>query len=172
MDQDNPSYTSPPDLGWNNDAAWIAYVEDLRPAIESIASKYSTDHGLKEDAVQNAMIELLHQFPEQTRGFEELIRDEITQARWQEILKSYCLNIARNQILSTLSSHTTGDLYVGRTHVTRKITQGTKRKIKSHSPSRYVSLDQLVEDSGLQVSEEGDLSWSNFRELSYGDEDT
>lgn len=172
MDLSNIEYSHTRDeLGWNNDPQWIYYVESLRTQIGIIATKFTMDDALREDAVQNAILELLHQYPEQVRGFEDYVLGNIEEERWQEILKSFCLTVARNDILSTLSSHTTGNIYVGRTHVSRSTdATGVKRKVKTHIPARYVSLDQLVSDSGLQISEHGDLSWVKFNEVGNAEE--
>lgn len=165
--------TQLPTIRWNNEEAWVTYVTAITPQITAIATKYTADFALREDAVQNALIELLMQHPEEIRGFEDFCRGEITEDRWQDILLSYCLTVARNEILSTLSSHTTGNIYVGRTQVRRvERLDGTTMKVKTHIPARYVSLDQLVEESGLQVSEHGDLSWDSLNEVKYDGEDS
>lgn len=156
---------------WNNENSWIDYIQALTPQITAVAAKYTNDFGLREDAVQNALIELLQQHPEEIRGFEDFCNGIISEGRWQDTLSSFCLTVARNEILSTLSSHTTGNIYVGRTQVRRvEREDGTKVKVKTHIPPRYVSLDQLIEDSGLQVSEHGDLSWDSLNEVDYGDD--
>ena len=161
-----------PERSWNNDSAWIEFIEALTATIETIAAKYTEDHALREDAVQNAKIELLQKYPEEVRGYEEYCRGEISLARWQEVLRSYCLTVSRNEILTTLSSYSTGNIYVGRVQVIREENpDGSVSRTKKHAPARYLSLDQLVEDSGLQVSEHGDLSWDLIRENDYGDED-
>lgn len=171
MDEDDTSDTTQREiLKWNNDPAWVQFVEALRPFILAIASKYTIDLALREDAVQNAVWELLLQYPEEVRGFEDYSLGNITEGRWQEVLRSYCLTLARNEILSTLSSHTTGNLYTGRTHMVKTsgpTGKGARQKI--HTPARYVSLEQLVDESGLQVSEQGDLSWNSLYELNNAD---
>jgi len=171
MDQ-NPSKTPnlSPDLGWNSDPEWVNYVLSLTPVIENIAIKYTDDEALREDAVQNAHIELLQKYPEEVRGYEQYHRGEISFERWQKILRSYCLTVCRNEILTTLHSHATGNLYVGRTHISKvKTRDGTQKKVKTHVPARFASLDQLVEESGLQVSDRGELSWDSLQETGYGD---
>lgn len=160
-------YTNrPPDLSdekleWNSDSSWADYIESLSPIIEAIAAKYTGDFALREDAVQNAKIELLHQYPEEVRGYESYIRGETTEDRWQEVLKSFCLTVAKNEILTTLACQTTGNLYVGRSQVVKveDVDGGTKR-VKKHMPARYVSLDQMIEDGGIQISDKGDFCWN------------
>ena len=162
----------PEDLGWNNDATWVDFVCDLRPLVEGIASKYTTDEALQEDAVQNAMIALLTEYPENIRGFADYSMGIITPDRWLEILRSYCTNVARNQILSTLSSHKEGNLYVGRTQtITHKDEDGeVLLREKIHVPARYASLDQLTEEAGMQVSDTGDITWESIEYLKDDDE--
>ncbi len=164
--EDNPTPDLRQDLGWNNDPDWVTFVDSLSGVIKSIAAKYTEDLDLRQDAVQNAKIELLQKYPEEVRGYEQFSLGKITFGRWQEILRSYCLTVCRNEILSTLSSHSTGNLYIGRTHVTRVThSDGTKSKIRTHVPARFISLDLLREDSGLQVSDRGELSWNSLHEV-------
>lgn len=162
MDEhDGPPGLSDERLEWNTDASWIDYIESLSSTIEAIAAKYTGDFALREDAVQNAKIELLHQYPEEVRGYENYIRGKTTEERWQEILKSYCLTVAKNEILTTLACQTTGNLYVGRSQIVKvEAEDGNIKRVKKHMPARYVSLDQMIEDGGMQVSDTGEFSWN------------
>lgn len=161
------------ELGWNTDSSWLEFIESLTPIIEAIAAKYTEDIALREDAVQNAKIELLHQYPEEIRGYEDYILGNIDNNRWQEILKSYCLTIVRNQVITTLSSYTTGNLYIGRSQVVKVEEEGEVKEVRKHLAPRYISLDQLVEDSGLQITDTGELSWDmNLQEERENAEDT
>ena len=154
---------------WNNSDSWVEFVLSLRDQVEAIALKATTDTHLREDAVQNALMELLYVFPETTQAYERYRTGEFDQDRFNTMLRSYCLNVARNVIISTLTSHTTGNLYIGRTEIERVKTQnGKRKKIKRHKPARYVSLDQFMEEAGVQVSEDGQITWDRSLEADNG----
>lgn len=157
---------------WNSEDSWVDFVAGLDSLIDSIAAKYTTDMDLRQDAAQNARIELLYIRPEEVRGYEDYTRGSISFDRWQEILRAYCGTVIRNEVLSTLSSHTTGNLYTGRTQVVRTVDEdGKPQRVRKHLPARYVSLDQLVDEAGIQVSDRGEITWKRDNEISHGDED-
>lgn len=169
MDSNTETLTFQEECDWNTDSSWLDFIQSLEPAIMAITVKYTQDEFLREDAMQNAKIELLGIFPSQIDGYEEYSRGQMTRAQWQEVLQSYCLNAARYEILSTLSSHTQGHIYVGRTQIVEiERPDGTIHRVKKQLPPRYTSLDALVDEQGFQVSDKGEISWTKVNDLGYG----
>jgi hypothetical protein len=147
-------------LNWNEDPKWAKYCETLERTIVKIAAKYTTDEALREDCAQEARIGLYTLHPSKIRLYEKFISGEIDEKTWKKQLDKYCRNVIRNSVLSYLDSLKTGSWYMGRTR--RVKNRRTGQRVKSHVGPRYSSLDELVEDSGLQVDEHGNISWDHI----------
>jgi hypothetical protein len=144
-------------LEWNLDPKWARYCESLEKAITKIAAKFTTDEALREDCAQEARIGLYTLHPSKIRLYEKFLSGEIDEKTWKKQLDKYCRNVIRNSVLSYLDSLKTGSWYMGRTR--RVKNRRTGQRVKSHVGPRYSSLDELVEDSGLQIDEHGNISW-------------
>lgn len=144
-------------LDWNEDPEWATYCLELERAITKIAAKYTTDEALREDCAQEARIALYTLHPSKIRLYEKFLSGEIDEKTWKKQLDKYCRNVIRNSVLSYLDSLKTGSWYMGRTR--RVKNRRTGLRVKSHVGPRYSSLDELVEESGLQIDEHGNISW-------------
>lgn len=144
-------------LNWNEDPEWAEYCLTLEKAITKIAAKFTTDEALREDCAQEARIGLYTLHPSKIRLYEKFLAGEIDEKTWKKQLDKYCRNVIRNSVLSYLDSLKTGSWYMGRTR--RVKNRRTGLRVKSHVGPRYSSLDELVEDSGLQIDEHGNISW-------------
>jgi hypothetical protein len=146
-------------LVWNEDPEWFKYTQRFEEDILKIVSKYTLDEALREDCAQEARIELLMTFPRQVNIYEDYMSGLIEEPVWQAQLDRYCRNVIRNTVLSYLASLKTGNWYIGRTK--RVVDKDTGKRVKIHIPARYDSLDTLSQESGLQVDEEGMISWDH-----------
>lgn len=142
----------------NRDPKWLEYIQRFEPAIMRITSKYCPVESLREDCHQEARIALLSVFPENINGCEEYNRGEITPEAWDIKIGKYCRNAIRYSILSYLDSYNTGDWYVGRT---RRVLNEHGERVKVHTAPRFSSLDELVDDHGMQIDEDGNMSWED-----------
>jgi DNA-directed RNA polymerase specialized sigma subunit len=148
----------PKSLNFNQDPAWHTTMRRYEPVIRSIAAKYCVaDEDLQQDLMQDARMALLVVRPEDIRGYDEWQQGEIDDRKWQKRVDSYCGNVIRNSILSTLDSYATGNWYIGRTRHIRDRVTGKAKKV--HMPPRYSSLDELVDEFGFQIDEEGKITW-------------
>lgn len=144
-------------LEWNEDPKWAEYCTGLEKVIIKIAAKFTTDDALREDCAQEARIGLYTLHPSKIRLYQKYVSGEIDEKTWLKQLDKYCRNVIRNSVLSYLDSLKTGSWYMGRTR--RVKNRRTGLRVKSHVGPRYSSLDELVEDSGLQIDEHGNISW-------------
>lgn len=144
--------------------SWWEFIETLIPTIKAIASKYTSDHALAEDATQEALIALLKVDVEDIRGYQEYLDGEKDYEQWLSTLTSYCLSVAKNWVMITLQSYSTGNLYVGRTRIETEITETETIKVKRKLPARYVSMEMLIEE-GAQITSEGDITWDKMQTL-------
>lgn len=153
---------TPPEkqLDWNTDPEWMAYCASMEKPITKIVAKYTTDEALREDCAQEARIALYTLHPSKIRIYEKYLAGEIDKKTWEKQLDKYCRNCIRNSVLSYLDSLKTGSWYMGRTR--RVKSRRTGLRIKSHVGPRYSSLDELVEDSGLQIDQNGNISWEHI----------
>jgi hypothetical protein len=149
---------TPQAYNFNPDPEWQRYILRFEPVIVAIALKRcSSDEDMRDDVMQEARIALATTYPEQVKGFEAYCRGEITESQWHEALDRYCRNVVRNSILSFLDSYATGPWNMGRTRHVRDRKTGQSRKV--YLPPRFSSLDELVDDYGMQVDETGAISW-------------
>jgi hypothetical protein len=145
-------------MDFNRDPAWQKHVLRYEPVIQSIAAKFcESDEDLRQDLIQDAMINLLTVRPETVKGYDEWVEGKLDDKKWQKRLDSYCGNVIRNSILSYLDSYVTGNWYIGRTRHIRDRKTGKTRKI--HLPPRYSSLNTLMDEFGAQIDEEGQITW-------------
>lgn len=142
---------------WNDDPAWIEYVQRYEGVIQAIAAKKTDDIGLRDDCAQDARIALLQIYPQDVSLYEDYIAGNVTEKQWKTKLDAYCRQVIKYTVLSTLGSMSKGNWYVGRIKY-KKDEKGDTIKIPT--PARYSSLDQLMEESGLQVDEDYNLSWT------------
>ena len=161
-DTDYEQFVPSRELEWNNDPAWVQYMERFEADIQKMISKYAGDSNLRDDCAQNARMALMKTFPERVSGYERYLSGEYTESQWQQVLIGYCRTTIRNQVLSTLNSHSEGDLYRARKRRLRDTETGDV--VFRYGPSRMVSLDSLVED-GLQVDTEASISWPNYSSI-------
>lgn len=143
------------ELSWNNDPAWVEYIERFEKVIRSITVKYTQEEGLREDCAQDARIALLHVWPVHVRGYEKYVDGEYTDEEWQANLDRYCRNVIRNTVLSSLDSLNSGDWYSGRTR--RNLDRNTGKVRREHKPARYESLDVLQDSGTYQIDEFGEV---------------
>lgn len=144
-------------MQFNEDTEWHKFIESFDPVIAAIASKFTTDLGLREDCAQEARIALLGVFPENVKGYEEFVNGSLSETAWGQNLSRYVRNVIRNSILSYLDSPKTGNWRIGRTK--RVLNRKTGKRVKKHEPPRYSSLDELTDDYGFQIDDEGNVSW-------------
>jgi len=137
----------------NRSEGWEDYVLSYSGVIKAIAAKATQDEGLRQDAYQEAMIDLLCVRPEKVRAYAKYAAGEMSEEKWSKELDRYMRNVIRNSILSMLQSWNTGSWDHGRT--------ATVNGKKKHYPRRYSSLDQLMDDSGMDVDEDGNVSWDH-----------
>jgi hypothetical protein len=143
---------------FNPDPLWQQYVQTYEVIIAKIAMKYcSTDDSLRDDAMQEARVALATVRPEQIDGFESYQRGLITEDQWMTALRAYLRNAIRNSIFSMLDSYPKGNWYIGRKRHVKDRTTGATRMV--YLPPRYSSLDELVDEYGMQVDENGSISW-------------
>jgi hypothetical protein len=142
-----------PGYKFNPDPQWIAFALSYEKIIQAIAAKYcASDESLREDCMQEARIALLTVFPEKINGFGTL-----PEVEWRRGLDRYCRNVIRNSILSYLDSYPKGNMYIGRhRHVKNKKSGLNERK---YLPPRFSSLDELTDNHGMQIDENGAISW-------------
>lgn len=149
------SEATPKAYRFNPDPAWHAYVASLEPLIDTVVAKYhTTDAALQEDCRQEARIALYTIFPDEVRA---KLRTKLTTS-WEEFLERYCGRVIRNSVLSVLDSNTKGSWYVGRT---RQMKDAQGQMVRVHVVPRYSSLDELVDHYGLEIEEDGEISWSS-----------
>jgi hypothetical protein len=148
----------PQGYNFNPDENWQRYVAKYRRSIEKIATKYCVaDEALRDDVMQEAHIALATVYPETVHGFEDFVTGVSSDDTWAKALDRYCHNVIRNAILSYLDSYAKGNWYIGRTRYVKDKRTGETRKV--YLPPRFSSLDELVDDHGMQVDEHGALSW-------------
>lgn len=148
-------------LRYNDDPEWVALVLSYDSKIKAIASKATTDHGLWEDCVQEAYIDLLTVIPSRVRQYWDYRNGSVRAKTWVGVLDRYCRNVIRNSVRSHLSSYRTGSWRTGRTVKVYDKAKGMN--VKRRQLSRMTSLDELSEDYGLQVDEHFNLSWPKVR---------
>jgi len=142
----------------NQDPAWQSYIETLEPTVAAIAMKAcSSDAALREDCVQEALFELAKHYPEDCDAYRDFLYGLIDADRCAVQLQRFTRQIARNTIYSVLIAYPTGNWYIGRTRSVTDRRTGVTRKV--HVPARFSSLDELVEDYGMQVDQFGVVSW-------------
>lgn len=146
-----------PKQEWNTDPEWQEYTTGFEKVIAQISNKYCSDVDLRQDCAQEARIALLHVFPEKVDHYEQWREGRITEEQWRKRLSTYCRQVVKYSILSFLDSPKKGNWYVGRTRRAKDNVTGERRKV--YQPARYSSLDQLVDDFGMQVSDTGEISW-------------
>lgn len=151
-----------PPADWNQDPEWVAYVLSLDPLIASIAAKFTEDEALREDIAQESRIALLTIYPERIRYWTDYQEGRLSLVEWKARLKRYVGNVIRNSMLSYLESLKTGNQYIGRTRRVRDKVTGKTRHV--HVPARFDSLDELMDDSGLQVDHRYNISWGRVRD--------
>lgn len=145
-------------FNFNPDPEWQAYIQRYEKLILQIAlKKCSYDEGIREDVMQEARIALATVFPEKIHGYAEYQSGQLTEQQWEGRLKRYCGNVIRNSILSALSSYTKGPWNMGRTRPVKDSKTG--ETIKVHYPPRYSSLDELVDEYGMQLDSSGNITW-------------
>ena len=143
---------------FNPDPVWQTYVLGYESTIKKVALKYcSSDEALREDVMQEARVAIATVFPEKIHGFEEHKAGEISDEEWEKRRNKYLRNVIRNAILSYLDSYPKGNWYIGRTRSVRDKATGESRKV--YLPPRFSSLDELVDDFGMQVDHNGAVSW-------------
>ena len=140
----------------NLDPSWVRYVERFEPLILSISHKVTTDKALQQDCQQEARIALLQVYPEKVDGHEKFIRKEITEGQWHINLRVYCSSVIRNSMLDYLNSYKTGNWYIGRT---RRYKNRTGEVVEQHVNPRFSSLDDLMENFGMQIDHLGEVTW-------------
>lgn len=156
-------------INWNTDPEWHAYIAGYESVIAAIAAKYcSDDRDLQEDCRQEARLALLTVFPERVNGYAAYIAGELSEDAWFKNLSRYCRNAIRNSILSYLTSWKTGNWNVGRSRTI--IDKVTGERTKVYQPARFSSLDALTEDSGMQIDEQGQITWDRVSEAGLPDE--
>lgn len=149
----------PSTVKWNTDPDWVAYAKTFEDIIQKVVSKYADDSEIRQDCAQNARMGLLTVFPTRLRGWKKYQSGEYSEEQWLATLEGYCRNVIRNQILSTLSSNTEGDLYRSRTRNYTDPETGEQKRRQIHP--RFYSLDKMVSDDGLQVDAQGRFSWEH-----------
>lgn len=148
----------PQGYNFNRDPAWQSYVQKYETVIHQIALKYcAVDEALREDVMNEARIGLATVHPETVAGFEAYVTGRMPEEEWQSCLEKFCKQVVRNSILSYLDSYRTGNWYIGRTRHVRDRQTGKSRKV--YLPTRFSSLDELVDDYGMQIDSEGGISW-------------
>lgn len=144
-------------LRWNDDPTWVEYTYTFEQVIQQITNKYCSDVSMRPDCHQEARIALLTIYPHNVNGYSEYILGNIGEEEWGIRVDKYCRNVIRNTILSFLDSLKTGNWYVGRTR--RTLNKYTGEKEKQYIPPRYSSLNELVDVHGMEVDEDGNISW-------------
>lgn len=145
------------EYGWNDDPAWVDYIQRFESVIRSIVTKFTTDESLRDDCAQEARIGLMKTWPEKIRGYETYVAGEITEDEWNDNLDKYCRNVIRNRVLGTLEDLRKGNWYVGRTRRrSKKKGSGVHRY---RIGARYVPLEDLVELGGMQIDDQGNVIW-------------
>lgn len=168
--------------GWNDDPAWLRYIERFEYTIEAITKKYTQDRPLREDCAQEARLALMSVFPDQVEGYALYTNGGYSEDEWNRNLDRYCRNVVRNAILSYLTAWKSGPWYMGRS---RKDEEGAT----SHTLPRYIQLDTLVASGLVQIDETGTIlypnrahaarfgrvwdlyDWTNFDQGGYGQEE-
>jgi hypothetical protein len=151
---EEPEFTT---LTWNDDPEWIKYTAGYEPVIKQIANKYTTDEHLREECEQEARMRLLTKFPYQCRAYPLYKEGTITEAQFQKALNVYLRQCIRNAILDYLNKWVTGNWYIGRTR--RKFNKITGKHEKVHVSVRYASLDDLMDNHGMDINEDGEITW-------------
>lgn len=152
---DDSTVRESPEQGYNfnPDPKWQKFALGYEKIIQAIAVKYcAADESLREDCEQEARIALLAQWPEKIRGIVGL-----TGTEYDKALDRYCRNVIRNAILSYLDSYPKGNWYIGRNRHVKNAKTGENTKV--YLPPRFSSLDELTDDFGMQVDENGAISW-------------
>lgn len=157
-DAERAAPATPQMFNFNPDPAWQDFVRTFEPMIVQIATKYcATDEALREDTAQEARIALATIYPENVRSFAAYRRGEISGDDWQAALLRFCHQVIRNAVLDYLNRWPTGNWYIGRTRHVKDKQTGKSRKV--YLPSRFSSLNELVDDHGMQVSTTFEISW-------------
>jgi hypothetical protein len=142
----------------NQDPAWHQFIERLNPVIKAIAVKAcAADEALREDCIQEAMFELAKHYPEDCTSYRDYLYGLCDRERCEQQLLRFSRQVVRNTIYSVLDAYPTGNWYIGRTRSVTDKRTGAVRKVRL--PARFSSLDELVDDYGMQVDEFGCISW-------------
>lgn len=142
----------------NQDPAWTAYITSLVPVITAIAVKScAADESLRQDCVQEARFELAKHYPEDCRSYRDWMYGLIDYKKCMVQLSRFCRQVARNTIYSTLNPYTTGSWRIGRTRSVVDKKTGKSRKV--HHVARFSSMDELVDEYGMQIDTNGNISW-------------
>jgi hypothetical protein len=153
---------------YNSDPFWVSYINRFEHLVVQVVYRMTTDEFLREDCMQEARMALLEVFPEKIDGHEKYLSGEYTEQEWHNHLKRYCGNVIRNAAYDYLNSYKTGNWYVGRTK--QGVDPNTQEKKKVHKAPRFSSLDELIDDFGMQLSDSGEVAWGDVsREGLLGD---
>lgn len=137
------------EVNWNNDPEWVEYILSLTPVIQAMAAKYTTCESLREDCVNQALMELLKIFPQESNFYKEFEQGLLSEEKWKKQLDRYCRQIARNEIFTYLSAIKTGNWYIGRKK--RVVDPVTKEVYYTREGARYASMEELEEHHGIQI---------------------
>jgi DNA-directed RNA polymerase specialized sigma24 family protein len=84
---------------WNDDPSWPAFIEQFRPAIETVAAKRTADPELRKDAEQAAWIKLYKLRPEHSHHYDRFKRGEIDAEEFYGRILRYLCNQAINRAI-------------------------------------------------------------------------
>lgn len=147
-----------PDSELPYDVRWGEYVVSLTPVIGAIATKLcGRNTELHADCVQQALMELLSVDPTRISGYKEYMAGQLSDKRWESQVSAYTRMAARNIMVSYLRSYRTGPLYTSRYKYVRDAQ--AKQTTKRRELPRYVRLEILEDEYGMQVDTEGNISW-------------
>lgn len=147
----------------NQDPEWQEYVVKLLPVMRRIAAKFNADQDLQADAAQFAAMHLLRKFPHQCRAYHPFLRGEITEEEWLAALDSYMRQSAKNKILTFFQSPNLGCWRTGRT--VKKIDKATGKRVKVHTGPRFSSFDELHDNHGLDICDDGEITWAKVNHI-------
>lgn len=159
-----PSSRRPKEVRWNTDPEWLRFLETYeRSVLPQMAMKVcSGDADLREDCKQVARI-ALHQIFSESIGGPETKRGTIPEEEWWAQADRYCRNAIRYSMLTFLASPTQGNWSSGRVARIPDPKTGKRKRVRLPG-ALFSSLDGLIEEFGLQVTDQGEISWDVVRQ--------
>lgn len=147
---------APRGLDFNPDPHWQKWVYDkYKSIIEKISYKYCTsDPDLREDVAQEAMIALMTIRLEDVKGYGDFQSGVLSEKEWNRKLDNYLRQVARNSVITLLTSTTAGNWYTGRKRRRKNPLTGESEYVST--PATYVPLDSILSaNNRIQIGTDG-----------------